>query len=309
MIEGTEAHRFLYVISTGRCGTQWLANALGGSHADQAVVEHEPLGPAYRPKETLRSSDGLAELAARGRLAEHLDRIDRVLGQRTYVECGWPAFAAVPLFIERYAPRLRLVHLVRHPVPTALSYLTHGFYRPTKNHKEYMARAQLDPFDAGIVNRQYQGRWKSLSAFEMCLFQWLEIHTWAEEIKRTYPEVPLLTVRMEDLFGANGGVVLDGITDLAGLPRRPAIHRLRSERMDKWRLRTEEDIQWRRVFLHPEVVSLARHYGYDFRGFEKGRLAQRYRAPLVRRLRVRWKASSLRRLWNRPGSGWGDPAS
>ncbi len=279
---------FLYVISTGRCGTQWLADTLGRVYADCAVVEHEPLGPEYRPRETLRSPGRLAKLAARAPLAGHLVRIDRVLKEKPYIECGWPAFAAVPLFIERYGPRLRLVHLVRSPVPTALSLLTHGFYHSGRN-EAYNRLATLDAFDAGIVHRHYRDEWARLPTYEKCLFQWLEIHTWAEQIKRTYPEVPLLTVRMEDLYGADGGAIRDAITDLAGLPRRSAVHRLRSERVDKWRLRTVEIFRWTRVFRHPEVVSLARHYGYDFDGFEGKELRQRYSVPMSERLYRRLK--------------------
>jgi hypothetical protein len=156
MTQATDAPPFLYVISTGRCGTQWLASGLGQIYADRAVVEHEPLGPDYRPKETLRSPERLAELAARPPLAEHLARIDRVLREKPFIECGWPAFAAVPLFIERYGRHLRLVHLVRHPVPTALSYLTHKFHRPAEKEDEFVKLTQLEPFDAGIVHRQHQ---------------------------------------------------------------------------------------------------------------------------------------------------------
>src|SRR5438874_1877719 len=37
------------VLSAGRCGTRWLTDGLRRLHPE-AVAEHEPIGPLYRPR-------------------------------------------------------------------------------------------------------------------------------------------------------------------------------------------------------------------------------------------------------------------
>lgn len=286
MINRADEPRFLYIISTGRCGTQWLARALGEIYADHAIVTHEPLGPAYQPKETLRSPERLNRLAARPPLAGHLAYIDGTLELKPYIECGWPAFAAVPLFIDRYGPRLRLIHLLRHPVHTALSYQTVNHYQLMSG--DPWLPCELDPFDEGILHRQYRAEWDKLSAYEKSLFQWLEIHSWAESIKTAYPQVPLKTVCMEDLFSTHGGAVLDEIIDMAGLPHRPALHALLSRQVDAVHEGTERKFDWQQIHRHPEVLALASHYGYSLDNLETDVLRQRYKAPFLRRVRKRF---------------------
>ena len=46
-------HQATFVLSTGRCGTQWLAEALGRVFEGRLRVEHEPLHLGYLPRERL----------------------------------------------------------------------------------------------------------------------------------------------------------------------------------------------------------------------------------------------------------------
>src|SRR5207248_3965232 len=107
-------------LSTGRCGTQWLTAGLRELHPD-VEAEHEPIGPLYKPRRYFRRYGDPEAMLEVPEVARHLDRFGRT--PRTYVETGWPLFPALPLFGLRFPERLRIVHLTRHPVPTALSHL------------------------------------------------------------------------------------------------------------------------------------------------------------------------------------------
>jgi hypothetical protein len=278
---------FLYVISTGRCGTQWLASTLNKIYSDCAVVEHEPLGPEYRLKETLRCPRRLTELASKPPLLEHLAYIDDTLRYQTYIETGGPAIAAVPLFIERYGSRMRLIHIVRHPVIAAISALTINFYQRKKD--DPWRLCELEPSDTGVIHKHYQKNWSQLTAYEKCLFHWLEVNTWAEEIKHNHPEIPLLTIRMEDMFSDQGSEVMDAVLEFTKLPQHPDITRLLTERVDNVSHPTLDGFRWQYVMKYPEVLELARHYSYDFEGLDNRQLRYRYQAPLHKRLRKYWK--------------------
>lgn len=49
-----------FVLSTGRCGTQWLAQALGAAMGNRIRVEHEPLHNDYAPRRMLGAGDPAA---------------------------------------------------------------------------------------------------------------------------------------------------------------------------------------------------------------------------------------------------------
>lgn len=290
--------RFVYVMSTGRCGTHWLARAFDHLYGDCAVVEHEPLGPKYRPKETLRCYSHLAQLAAQPPIANHLARIDRILERKTYIECGWPAFAAVPLFIQRYGSRLRLIHLVRHPVTTSASYLSLGHYNRESKDNVWQRLCQLTPFDPGIKHRSYEDYWGQLQPYEKCLFHWLEIHDYAEEIKRTYPSIACHTVRMEDLFSEQAGAeVLAAMLNFIGLSRRPAIDVAQNKRISTG-YRTDQKFNYQIIHQHPEVMTLAKGYGYGLDDLSGKELHKRYQASFSERLRKRY-LRPIKRLY-----GW-----
>lgn len=288
MTSNQSDNRFLYILSTGRCGTQWLASVLKELYSDCAVVEHEPLGPAYNPKQTLRSPATLAQLTQDPVVGNHLDRIDAILTEQPYIECGWPAFAAVPLFRERFGDRLRVIQLTRHPVWTALSYQTVNHYQLPPG-DQWLA-GELDPWDAGITFSHYRQNWDALSPYEKSLFQWLEIHTWSDELRATYPNLPFATIRMEDLFSSAGDKALDQILDMAGLPQRQALYDRLTSRVDAHQQGTTQAFDWQQIHNHPAVIQLAERLGYRLDDIDTDTLAQRYNASLPERLQKHFKA-------------------
>src|SRR5947199_1228789 len=107
-------------LSTGRAGTQWVASVLRANYSDLAVVTHEPIAEAYRPRDFYRRYEDPEAVAAIPEVAAHLDRVCQILQSRDYIETGWPVYAAIPLVVGRFPGRARVVHLLRHPVRTAL---------------------------------------------------------------------------------------------------------------------------------------------------------------------------------------------
>lgn len=253
-----DAHPAVFFVSTGRCGTQWLQKALGGTYSDLAVVTHEPVRGPYEPKRYLRAYDRLDELLAAGAVARHLAFIQGTIGTKTYIETGWPSYPALPLFIDRLAGRVRIVHLVRHPVPVALSLSSHEVYAPRQG---WVAGAAISPFDPGTVQNDLQPRWAAMEPYEKCLFWWTEIHLYALELRERHPAIPFAFVRYEDLFDPATGALRDLIGFLE-LPWRDAIETFRTERVDRYR-RPVPAAERQLVLHYPRTVALAAKFGYD----------------------------------------------
>jgi hypothetical protein len=260
------------VLSTGRCGTQWLARTLGELGPD-LWVEHEPIGPLYAPRRHFRRYGDpervLDEPAVRG----HLDGV--LASERPYVECGWPAFPALPWLAAAVPERLRVVHLTRHPVPTALSHMAHSSWAGSPRDDEFTRLATLGPGDPRVFQPDYAGRWEALTPYEKCLFWWTEVHSFALEFAERFPAVPLVRVRAEAMLAGD----LDALGRIAGLIGTGDPERMRArvaERVDRWPHRSDREVDPALVGEHPRTVETAARLGYDALDYDPEALRARY---------------------------------
>jgi hypothetical protein len=262
-----------FVLSTGRCGTQWLATALAAAYPDQLAVAHEPLHTRYEARAAL----GHAAAAAAGAapmpdaVLRHLDTIASQLETRGYLECGHPNWSSIPQLIARFPGRARVVHLVRHPVPTSVSWLTHQAFQPPLL-PHLAEKILLTPFDAGVRFTDYRARWASLSAFEKCLYYWTEVNALGLSLANA-PDVPCLRVRFEDLFD---GDALPRLLDFLGLPWRDELLRHRRNRIDAHHALLAEGPDWRVIHDHPHAIAVARALDYDVDDVDGAALARRF---------------------------------
>jgi hypothetical protein len=275
----------VFFISTGRCGTQWLTNVLDKAYPELAVVTHEPLGSRYCPKHFLRAYDRMAELQEIEVVKKHLEWIEGLSDDLIYVELGWPCFAAIPLLCEYFQGKIKLVHLVRHPVNTSLSLVTHNFYQPEIRNNEYIKLAQLDPFDAGVIQKSYAEKWNAMTPYEKCLFQWTEINLYALELRNRFKEVPFLQLKMEELITPSSGA-MELLADFLALPFQKTLIESIETRFDNhYNLKTHLNFDWHQIFNHPDTVTLAQELGYNFEGINQENLAKRYQAPIWLKIR------------------------
>ena len=263
-------------LSTGRCGTQWLASNLGDLYGEHAVVTHEPIGPAYRCREFFRAYDRLDEMGAVEEITAHLDAVAATVARTTYIETGWPLFSALPLFIERFGAAVRIVHLTRHPVPTAISHMAHKTYGGSPRIDGYTQLAALDAFCPGVVRTGMRARWGDLTPYEKTLFWWTEVHLYAQELLQRYPAVAFHRVKAEQILDGDL-VALQGLSQFMGLDYRSELVQRTTRRVDKWHHRTDTEFDWRRVLDHPDTVEVASRLGYDFTGVDERVLAARYK--------------------------------
>lgn len=272
-----KSHQAVFFISSGRSGTQWLCDVLGRVYSDLAVVMHEPLTRAYWPKRYLRHSKNYQTSPYFDELEHHLRYIETVLENRTYIETGWPCFPALPLLEERIGGRFKVVQLLRNPVTAAASLVTHQYYSPNLA-TEVVLHGQLEPFDSGTRLNGWAKQWGSLSRFEKCLFHWAEIHTYAEEFRQKIEPNRFLRIRSEDIFEGQEKNLRE-LTDFLEFPYRPDFLMSIANRVDKYRGKTKDAIDWKEIYNHEDVVRLAKLYGYKLENVKKSEIKGRYLAP------------------------------
>jgi hypothetical protein len=260
-------------LSTGRCGTQWLTAGLRGLHPE-LDVEHEPIGPLYKPRQYFRRYEDPVALLEVGEVAGHLERI--TAARRPYVETGWPLFPVLPLLAERLCGRLRIVHLTRHPVPSALSHVAHGSYAGSPRDDAYTRWATLGPTDPNVFQPEYAPRWERLSPYEKCLFWWTEVHLFGLELPDRIRGVPFIRVQAERLLSGERAE-LEPLLGFIGLPWRAGWLDHAQRLVDRWHHHTDQAVDPLVVRRHPRTVEVASALGYDVEALDVAALEARYR--------------------------------
>lgn len=261
-----------FVLSTGRCGTQWLAQHLHAQYGDQICVRHEPLHDAYRPREMLGYStpEHLGPEKAAPILA-HADFIERELQLRPYIECGHPCWSSIPYLSARFKGHVRVIHLARHPVPTAFSWMTHGAYQPPLL-PHLREKVLLSPFDPGVHFTSYGARWPALTSYEKCLYYWAEVNKLGLEMERS-SDIPWLRMTFEELFG---GEDLERLLAFLDLPQTPAILTARIQAVDQFRYLSGSHPERMSFERHPDIAGVAAELGFDLAADIKSLIHRQY---------------------------------
>ena len=175
----------------------------------------------------------------------HMLHIADVLRERDYIETGWPVFAAVPLLLRRFGKRVRIVHLVRHPVYSACSMVTHPDHQAQRD-DGYTRHAILYPADAGVRFKQYSSRWDGMSPYEKSLFHWAEINAYGLELGASAAAAnPWFRVQMEQLVAPSSDRFSE-LLGFLGLPIRDGALAARHQPVDQHRTQTDLRLDWRR---------------------------------------------------------------
>lgn len=265
-----------FVLSTGRCGTQWLAATLKTAYGDLLTVEHEPLHNGYRPRQMLGLKTPMdLDQESSSLVLAHVERIERILETGNYVECGHPCWSSVPWLIERFSGRVRILHLVRHPAPTALSWLTHAAYEPPLL-PHLREKVLLSPFDAGVAFPEYRERWAALTPFEKCLYYWAEVTSLGLQLEGR-AEAPWLRLAFEELFLETGIAKIVGFLEL---PARPGTTGAGQEVIDWQHFKAASAFPDLRLLEHhPPVAQIAERLGYATSWADIDGLRRRYVLP------------------------------
>jgi hypothetical protein len=248
-----------------------VAKHLAANFGDLAAVEHEPLHLAYRSNELLGRSD-LAGTRSADVIRAHTAHIDQELQSRAYIEVGWPCWGALQHLIERFRGRVAIVHLTRHPIPTASSCVTHGQYRAPLLPGLTPEKIPVSPFDDGVLLSEYRELWADLDPFQRNLYFWAEVHSLGLKLEAE-SVVPWLRLRFEDLMTRQGTTRL---LDFLELPRREEMLDAVDVREDNHESLT--DVWWEVASAQrlPGIAATSATLGYDLTDVDEVTLRRRY---------------------------------
>lgn len=241
-----------FFLSTGRCGTQWLAHHLQRLYGPRAHVVHEPLQTEYQPRRALAPNFTPSAPAQ-----AHIESVLQKLATKPYIECGHPCWSSLPWIAQKLEGRLQIVHLIRDPVATAASWISRGAYIPPM-FPQVPERVLISPVDEGTSFSEYRDRWPSLLPFEKCLFYWAEVNAFALRFEQEFSG-RWLRLRYEELFAAQGAATL---LEFLNLPVKAEFLDARHTPEDQYRHHRESPCDPKLLERHPQIIHLAKTLGY-----------------------------------------------
>lgn len=190
----------IFVMSTGRCGTQWLARNFSATLPHDWRVTHEPLHFDYAPihnspAEPLNRNAPILMAHLRSILL-HLDRGGH------YLECGFPCWRHLEWFRAQLGGDVKVVHLHRDPVATARSWLKqNAFVPPLLPHLP--TKELFRPTAPGALLAEYAEQWTALTPFEKNLYYWAEVQQQAHAYRSRWNVSDWFTLPYTQLMNKN----------------------------------------------------------------------------------------------------------
>ncbi len=189
-----------FVLSPGRCGTQWLAQILRKQLDGVFRVEHEPIHFGYlptknSPKFPLRANEEI--------ITAHLESIKTTLKSGMgYAETGFPNWRHLSWLRQQLQTNgitVKVIHITRPIVENAQSLLKlKAFMPPFFPHE--ITKNFMDPNCPETVLNGIGKIWLELNPLEKCMLYCAEVHAQANIYRNDIKNEHWMAIEFNDLF-------------------------------------------------------------------------------------------------------------
>ena len=251
----------IFVVTPGRCGTQWLAGYLSALAEYNDVKEkywitHEPLHLDYKPSHNtpahpLKHNANI--------IVEHKKTIERhLLAGGCYVECGFPCWRHIAWFRKSFADicSVGVIYIHRDPVANAISLLKLSSFVPSVI--PGLPEKLFFQLTADSHMSVFSDLWDSLSPFEKNLIYWGEVQLQARTYMESWYDGEWLTVDFENLFTIQTQKLL---TKFVGFPN---YQKAASEVADGFDLGVQCPVDTDEIYDLKKIREIAKDLGYVY---------------------------------------------
>ncbi|WP_428243287.1 sulfotransferase domain-containing protein [Gynuella sp.] len=245
-----------FVLSTGRCGTQWLYNTLRNILESNFWITHEPIHLQYAP---CHNSPANPLNQNKEVLEKHLNAIrNHTHNTGHYIECGFPSWRHLDWLYQQLATDVKIIYLHRDPTDTAISWLKqNAFVPPILPH--IPEKELFHPACDGAKLSQYTFLWSNMSPFEKNLYYWAEVQLQAKEYNQQWPQENWLTIRFDELFNH---CTINKI--LSFLLSDTMVQNIDYAAVDSFSGIPQSAFNRRLIYRHPDILAIARDLSYSY---------------------------------------------
>jgi len=254
-------HPVTLAVTTGRCGTTFLEKTFKKNfQSDNNWISHEHLKQKITNVGIYHRcySKSCHQQMLNGEISKLLNTWKAIHSSGPIVDFGWTMRSLIPYFYNEFGGVFRVLHIHRHPIEVAASFKLIGSYS-----KFNSPQWAITPFHPKALFPQFKQRWNEMTAFEKCLYLWLEVNGSALELRDIFPSLPLLEVRSSQMFEQEA--VVQDISQFTGFNtlNQPIEASKEKNERDLFSLeRNPVREEWRQFKKHPELVEFAERLGY-----------------------------------------------
>lgn len=191
---------YVFVATTGRSGSESLSKIF--EVVDGAVCYHEPYPIMF--------NDSPAGSEPKRYLEDRFKKIKRInirrsaAGHRYYVETNHQFIKNFcSLALDHFGKKIRIIHLVRHPVQVATSFHAIGSIPgETRNGQIYLLDPKAEDNRIKLSDLLYSIAGFSHDYFK-CLWYWYEVETRIKQLKASHPDVLWSSIETHNLNDRN----------------------------------------------------------------------------------------------------------
>jgi len=227
---------YIFVLSTGRVGTQTLADLARLSPNLLAYHEPSPYLYGLSKQAYLYSGNDVADqvLVEALRCAREEQWSYSKSCAKGYIETSPQTTFLAPM-IMRILPKAKFIHLTRHPKMVIRSGMNRGWYA---GHISDATRIEpsVDAINSSVINSGAisSDAWLSYTPLQKNIWLWAETNRWILDFCATLPESQTLTLRAESLFAGEADFIQQFYAFInAPIPPKKQIEKVLNKRLNQ----------------------------------------------------------------------------
>ena len=254
-----DEHRCVFVLSTGRVGTQTLASLLRLGR--EVYAYHEPKPYLYALSKLSYqywTNPAALEILNEAFLIARHKKLDYALScDKGYVETSPQVTFLAPAILAA-VPSVRFIHLVRDPRNVVRSCMRRHWYDGSSYDK-----TRISPHPDSLVGQQ----WRDYDVFQKNLWLWTETNRWILDFSMDLRERVLL-IQAESIFNASKKT-LEDLFDFVGIamPSEWKIQRVLYKKLNAQKRGTFPQISEWSAEMYSDLIAIAGdiagQLGYD----------------------------------------------
>ena len=257
----------VFVLSTGRVGSQTLASLLNLS--SNVVAFHEPNPKlyklsccAYRYRKAISDDASVRNVfRAAFETARESLLLDALQSRRGYVETS-PQGTFLASVISQLVPNSRFIHLVRDPRAVISSGMRRKWY-------------EGNPYDQTRIEpntSEMQHAWKTYSSFQKNVWLWAETNNMIVDFLDRLPSSRKMLIHSEDIFSGNQKVTKEIFSFIGSkLPSEKRINKILAKKLNAQKsgsfVKPEEWDEEMHAVLCEAAKNIAMKLGYDLKSY------------------------------------------
>ena len=185
----------IFVLTTGRSGSKFIANFFNELHADVVDAHHEP-SPVLEsfPDSFYNNQNNYDYLESSFKLSRIELILKSYIKDKVYFESNQCLVFLAHAIIKTF-PNARFIHLVRNPVDFTLSAIRKGWY------------VNDSIWESGRIKLRNLEKWNAMTQLEKIAWYWQENNSYIEKFKKTINPSQVLTLKFEDMVSDKDSLI------------------------------------------------------------------------------------------------------